>query len=99
MKMIRLRHVIPLNCRQIVTIARQEHEFVNPIARNNIHVSSGSKIDHQIENEDEIKGTLKAEMDDFTREFMSKRIQLSGMQRLILGAGSSIAALVDPRRY
>lgn len=93
-----LRNAIPLNFRQIVTIARQEHEFVSPVASNNIHVS-GSKRDHQTKNEDEIKGTLKAEMDDFTREFMSKRIQLSGMQRLILGAGSSIAALVDPRRY
>lgn len=38
------------------------------------------------------------EMDEFTKEFLRNRIEVSDIQRLILSAGSSVAALVDPRR-
>ncbi|XP_040152401.1 uncharacterized protein LOC120894088 [Anopheles arabiensis] len=39
------------------------------------------------------------EMDEFTKEFLRNRIEVSDIQRLILSAGSSVAALVDPRRH
>ncbi|KAM8709095.1 hypothetical protein ACLKA7_015981 [Drosophila subpalustris] len=39
------------------------------------------------------------EMDAFEREYMKQRIQISPFQKLLLGAGSSIAALLDPRRH
>uniref|UniRef100_A0A2M3ZKC7 Ubiquinone biosynthesis protein COQ4 homolog, mitochondrial n=1 Tax=Anopheles braziliensis TaxID=58242 RepID=A0A2M3ZKC7_9DIPT len=38
-------------------------------------------------------------MDEFTREFLRNRIKVSDLQRFLLSAGSSIAALVDPRRH
>lgn len=37
--------------------------------------------------------------DAFTKEFEKNRIQLTDIQKIILGAGSSIAALIDPRRH
>ncbi|XP_050072781.1 uncharacterized protein LOC126560874 [Anopheles maculipalpis] len=39
------------------------------------------------------------EMDEFTKEFHRNRIEVSDIQRLILSAGSSLAALIDPRRH
>lgn len=36
--------------------------------------------------------------DAFTKEFMENRIEMNSFQKILLGAGSSIAALVDPRR-
>lgn len=36
--------------------------------------------------------------DEFTREFLNNRIQVTNFQRLILSAGSSLAALVNPHR-
>lgn len=50
------------------------------------------------ETDKEPTSVLRGEMDDFTREFLSKRIQLTELQRFILGAGSSVAALLNPRR-
>ncbi|XP_062543628.1 ubiquinone biosynthesis protein COQ4 homolog, mitochondrial [Armigeres subalbatus] len=38
-------------------------------------------------------------MDDFTREFMKNQVKLTDLQKIILTAGSSIAALVNPRRH
>lgn len=43
--------------------------------------------------------TPKQEMDDFTREFYDKRIKITEFQRLLLAAGSSVAAILDPRRH
>lgn len=43
--------------------------------------------------------TPMQEMDDFTREFYDKRIKITEFQRLLLAAGSSVAALFDPRRH
>lgn len=37
--------------------------------------------------------------DEFTREFMRNRIEMTPFQKLLLSAGSSIAALWDPRRF
>lgn len=36
--------------------------------------------------------------DEFTKEFMQNRIEMTPFQKILLAAGSSIAALVDPRR-
>ncbi|XP_036336364.1 ubiquinone biosynthesis protein COQ4 homolog, mitochondrial [Rhagoletis pomonella] len=38
-------------------------------------------------------------LDEFTKEFLQNRIEMSPFQKLLLGVGSSIAALVDPRRH
>jgi len=37
-------------------------------------------------------------VDQFTKDFLENRIIVSGFQRILLTAGSSIAALLDPRR-
>ncbi|XP_016966568.2 ubiquinone biosynthesis protein COQ4 homolog, mitochondrial isoform X1 [Drosophila biarmipes] len=37
--------------------------------------------------------------DAFERQYLRERIEISPFQRLILGAGSSIAALINPRRH
>ncbi|KAH8366042.1 hypothetical protein KR093_008604 [Drosophila rubida] len=39
------------------------------------------------------------QLDAYEREHLKHRIQTSTFQKLLLGAGSSIAALVDPRRH
>ncbi|XP_039964395.1 ubiquinone biosynthesis protein COQ4 homolog, mitochondrial [Bactrocera tryoni] len=38
-------------------------------------------------------------LDEFTKEFLKNRIEMSPFQKILLGAGSSIAALIDPRRH
>lgn len=54
----------------------------------------------QQEIDDELDAdTPKQEMDDFTREFYDKRIKITEFQRFLLAAGSSVAALLDPRRH
>lgn len=37
--------------------------------------------------------------DKLRQEFESNRIEISNFQRLILSAGSSVAALINPHRY
>lgn len=37
--------------------------------------------------------------DEFTKEFLQNQIKLTEFQKLVLSAGSSIAALIDPRRH
>ncbi|XP_053674143.1 ubiquinone biosynthesis protein COQ4 homolog, mitochondrial [Anopheles nili] len=39
------------------------------------------------------------DMDEFTKEFLRNRIPVSNIQKLVLSAGSSLAALIDPRRH
>nr|XP_036220046.1 ubiquinone biosynthesis protein COQ4 homolog, mitochondrial isoform X2 [Bactrocera oleae]XP_036220048.1 ubiquinone biosynthesis protein COQ4 homolog, mitochondrial isoform X2 [Bactrocera oleae]XP_036220049.1 ubiquinone biosynthesis protein COQ4 homolog, mitochondrial isoform X2 [Bactrocera oleae]XP_036220050.1 ubiquinone biosynthesis protein COQ4 homolog, mitochondrial isoform X2 [Bactrocera oleae]XP_036220051.1 ubiquinone biosynthesis protein COQ4 homolog, mitochondrial isoform X2 [Bactroce len=41
----------------------------------------------------------EAHLDEFTKEFLKNRIEMSPFQKILLGAGSSIAALIDPRRH
>lgn len=36
--------------------------------------------------------------DEFTKEFLANRIEMSPFQKIFLSAGSSIAALLNPRR-
>lgn len=50
-------------------------------------------------NDEHDADTPQQEMDDFTQEFLDKRIKITEFQRLLLAAGSSIAALFDPRRH
>lgn len=38
------------------------------------------------------------QLDNFTKEFISNQIKVTDFQRILLTAGSSIAALLDPRR-
>ncbi|XP_058828029.1 uncharacterized protein LOC131687946 [Topomyia yanbarensis] len=45
----------------------------------------------------EIQQTIPT--DEFTKEFLRNQIKLTDAQRIILSAGSSIAALVNPRRH
>jgi Coenzyme Q (ubiquinone) biosynthesis protein Coq4 len=37
-------------------------------------------------------------LDEFTKEFLGNKIKVTDFQRILLTAGSSIAALLDPRR-
>lgn len=37
--------------------------------------------------------------DEFTKEFLQNRIHVSGIQKLILSTGSSLASLLNPHRY
>ena len=37
--------------------------------------------------------------DEFTKEFMQNRIEMSPFQKMFLAVGSSIASILDPRRY
>lgn len=45
-----------------------------------------------------VTDSMPEELDAFEREYMENRISISPFQRLLLGAGSSIASLLDPRR-
>ena len=56
---------------------------------------------HELREKEEIIEEAPAEenLDDFTREFLGNRIKVTDFQRLLLTAGSSIAALLDPRRH
>ncbi|KAH8285963.1 hypothetical protein KR054_000060, partial [Drosophila jambulina] len=38
-------------------------------------------------------------LDSFERQYLRERIEISPLQRIVLGAGSSIAALLNPRRH
>ncbi|KAM7356662.1 UDP-sugar transporter UST74c-like [Cochliomyia hominivorax] len=46
-----------------------------------------------------IDESVKQHWDDFTKEFMQNRIEMSPFQKGFLAIGSSIAALVDPKRH
>ncbi|XP_073841934.1 coenzyme Q4 [Musca autumnalis] len=66
----------------------------NPIYFRSI-ASSLAKAEQNIEHD----GTTEQDLDEFTKEFLQNRIEINSFQRILLGAGSSIAALVDPRRH
>ena len=38
-------------------------------------------------------------LDTFTEEFLKKQIKINDFQRVLLSVGSSVAALLDPRRH
>lgn len=56
---------------------------------------SSQQQQHEMHEDEELP---KQEMDDFTREFLDKRIKITQFQRLLLAAGSSVTALLDPAR-
>jgi Coenzyme Q (ubiquinone) biosynthesis protein Coq4 len=56
------------------------------------HHEARQEKEHEEEKPDE------ACLDEFTREFLGNQIKVSDFQRILLTAGSSIAALLDPRR-
>lgn len=88
--MLRLSHrllaVVGSKSRSITTYNFREHEVNN----NNVE----SKL-----NGDGTDEVVKEEIvDDFTKEFYGNQIKVSDFQKVLLSAGSSIAALLDPRR-
>ncbi|XP_013116581.2 ubiquinone biosynthesis protein COQ4 homolog, mitochondrial [Stomoxys calcitrans] len=64
-----------------------------------IATTSPTQNNAQNLNEAQFDGVGQHNFDDFTKEFMQNRIEVNPFQRLLLSAGSSIAALVDPRRH
>ncbi|XP_055614231.1 uncharacterized protein LOC129760596 [Uranotaenia lowii] len=42
---------------------------------------------------------LRQPVDEFTREFLRNQVKLTDLQRVILSAGCSLAALINPRRH
>lgn len=54
---------------------------------------------HQKEEKNNDEAPEAENLDEFTKEFLGNRIKVSDFQRLLLTAGSSIAALLDPRRH
>ncbi|XP_037933294.1 ubiquinone biosynthesis protein COQ4 homolog, mitochondrial-like [Teleopsis dalmanni] len=61
--------------------------------------SANTKADN-VSNEDDISQDNNPELwDDFTKEFMKNRIELTPLQKFILCTGSSLAAILDPRRH
>lgn len=55
------------------------------------------ELRQKVENEEETDKEEEA-LDEFTKEFLGNKIKVSDFQRLLLTAGSSIAALLNPRR-
>lgn len=58
---------------------------------------------HELRREDKDVDEMPAEesheqLDQFTKEFLGNQIKMTDFQRMLLTAGSSIAALLDPRR-
>lgn len=52
----------------------------------------------QNENGDE-ETAVEESLDEFTKEFLGNQIKVTDFQRMLLTAGSSIAALLNPRRH
>lgn len=52
----------------------------------------------QKENSNDEEAPEDEALDSFTKEFLGNQIKVTDFQRILLTAGSSIAALLDPRR-
>jgi ubiquinone biosynthesis protein COQ4 len=62
-------------------------------------ITTGSSQRHEASQEKEQEDSPdEASLDQFTKEFLGNQIKVSDFQRILLTAGSSIAALLDPRR-
>lgn len=66
----------------------------------NRSIVTNSSKQHELRQEEPINEETAEEevLDEFTKEFLGNQIKVSDFQRLLLTAGSSIAALLDPRR-
>lgn len=42
---------------------------------------------------------IQQHWDEFTKEFMQNRIEMTPFQKIFLATGSSIASILDPKRY
>lgn len=73
------------------------HLFRNPRICRLATVATESNITGT-ETNDEERPCDETHLDEFTKEFLKNRIEMSPFQKILLGAGSSIAALIDPRR-
>ncbi|KAG5678953.1 hypothetical protein PVAND_008571 [Polypedilum vanderplanki] len=49
--------------------------------------------------ENQIKNDAESQIDKFTKEFNERKIEISDFQRALLAVGSSVSALLDPRRH
>lgn len=61
-----------------------------------------SSAQHELRTNEAVKEDEAPETEDldaFTREFLGNRIKMTDFQKLLLTAGSSIAALLNPRRH
>lgn len=69
-------------------------------SRNLRGVATHSFKQHEITRSDNVDEDARTDenLDDFTKEFLSNKIKMTDFQRMLLTAGSSIAALLDPRR-
>lgn len=74
------------------------HLFRNPRICRLATVATESNITGT-ETNDEERPCDETHLDEFTKEFLKNRIEMSPFQKILLGAGSSIAALIDPRRH
>lgn len=64
-------------------------------------ITTQSLKQHKI-TEEEVKDeeTVEEEtLDSFTKEFLGNQIKITDFQRILLTAGSSVAALLNPRRH
>lgn len=71
------------------------------LSTGNIHLISALFKSHSTVTKADVipEETVHSEMlDDFTKEFLKNRIEITDFQRWILRAGSSIASLINPRR-
>lgn len=65
-------------------------------------ISLRASAQHEVQAKEAIKEDEAPEPEDldaFTKEFLGNRIKMTDFQRLLLTAGSSIAALLNPRRH
>lgn len=74
-------------------IAKNQNCYFGTIAAEKISTTSPEQgqEDHLAKHHDQ-------NMDSFTKEFLKNRIEMTTFQKILLSTGSSIAALIDPRR-
>lgn len=85
--------MIRLSCSALALSSTKSIQFIRQI-------TAGSSQRHEArqEKEHDNSSSVEASLDEFTKEFLGNQIKVSDFQRILLTAGSSIAALLDPRR-
>lgn len=80
--------------RSALSLSGSKSQFVRGVTTQNI------KQDEVIDKEKNDGEESECEsLDSFTKEFLGHKIKMTDFQRILLTAGSSIAALLDPRRH
>lgn len=79
--------------RSIATLSGiKSSHFIRPI-------TTHSYRQHELKEQSSEEAPEEENLDEFTREFLGNRIKVTEFQKILLTAGSSIAALFDPRRH